>query len=185
MPRVEDIMQRDVITVPPNAPIADLIQTLQECGISGAPVVDEQEILVGVVSFRDVLRLAWDMEKSPEAMRWGLNIPGPPRESGFIDSPEEGEFYAYYVTPGGGFVDVRDRIREAPSEVFGGYKVEDLMTPTPFTIGPDAPLAELARLLRDRKVHRALVTREGKLVGIVTTTDLLDVVARAGAVEVA
>jgi CBS domain-containing protein len=174
---VADIMVRDVVTIPPNAPIADLIQTLDERGITGVPVVDEREILVGVVSQRDVVRLAHQMEETPEARRWGLGVTGPTAESAYLDAAPEGEFFAYYVTPTGGFVDVRDRIRDLPPDAFEGYRVEDVMTSAPFTVESGTPLAQLARFLLDRKVHRALVVDAGKLVGIVTTSDILKAVA--------
>jgi CBS domain-containing protein len=170
---VKDFMQRDVVTIPPDAPISDLIRVLDRTGITGAPVVDEQDALVGVVSIRDVLRLARELSEAPEAMRWSLGTSGPVKETSFLDAPEEGEFFAYYVTPGGGFVDVRSRIRELPSDLFDGYRVEDVMTREPVTIGMDASLAELSRLLLDRKLHRALVVEGKQLVGIVTTTDVL------------
>jgi CBS domain-containing protein len=178
MTLVRDIMERDLLTVPPNASVASLLKTLEECRITGVPVVDEQEILVGVVTSRDVLRLAKDLGAVPEALRWGLSVAAPPRESACLDVPVEGEFFAYYVTPTGGFVDVRDSIRELPKDVFDGYRVEDIMTRESITIHPDAPLAELAHLLRDQKIHRALVTHSGKLVGIATTSDVLKAVAQ-------
>jgi CBS domain-containing protein len=173
MPTVRELMQTELITIPPNAPLSDLVELLDRSGITGVPVVDEQETLVGIVTVRDVLRLAREMENVPEAMRWGLGLPGTIQETAFLDLPAEGEFFAYYVTPTGGFVDVRSRIRELPGKVFEGFRVEDIMTPAPVTIDPDASLAELARLLHDRKIHRALVVGNGQLVGIVTTSDVL------------
>ena len=41
------------------------------------------------------------------------------------------------------------------------------------TIGPDASLAEAARLMVDRKIGCLPVIASGKLVGIVTETDML------------
>jgi CBS domain-containing protein len=173
MSRVQDLMQSDVITIPPTAKVSELVDLLERTRITGVPVVDEQDTLVGVVSIRDVLRLSREMGEAPEAMRWALGIAGPPKETGFLDAPAEGEFFAYYVTPAGGFVDVRSRIRELPDDLFEGYRVEDIMTPAPVSIAPGATLGELARLLRERKLHRALVVRDRQLVGIVTTTDIL------------
>jgi len=177
MTRVKDIMQPEVITVARGDSVAHLIRTLETRGITGVPVTDEDGGLAGVVSSRDVMRLARDLDEVPEAVRWGLSLGTGPREGLLLDTPEEGEFFAYYVTPQGGFVDVQDRIRELSGDIFEGYRVEDIMTPAPVTVPEDATIQELARLLRDRRIHRALVVRQGKLAGIVTSMDLLGALA--------
>jgi CBS domain-containing protein len=177
MIRVSDLMQTDVATISPRATVAELVEFFDRLGITGAPVVDDQERLVGVVSVRDVVQLAREMGEAPEAMRWGLARAEVSTESPFMDSPLEGEFFAYYVTPSGGFVDVSSQIQEFPQKVFEGYDVETIMTPAPVTLSPDASVQKLARTLRDRKIHRVLVVRDHQLVGIVTTTDILDYVA--------
>ncbi len=174
MIRVRDLMKTDVATIPPETSVADLVAFLDERAITGAPVVDADEALVGIVSVRDVLHLAREMGEVPEAMRWGMARSAPPQESGFLDPPVEGEFFAYYVTPGGGFVDVRSRIQEVPDTLFDGYRVADIMSTNPVMIPPEASIQDLARLLREKKIHRVLVVDTGHLVGIVTTSDILD-----------
>lgn len=177
MRRVRDLMQTDVVTIAPDASVADLVRTLEESGISGAPVVDAERNLVGVVSGRDVLRLARELQEVPEAMRWGMGVAGPFRERTYLDAPVEGELFAYYVTPSGQFVDVRDRIRDLSGDALSGYAVRDIMTGPPVTVSADATVPQLARLLRDRKIHRVLVVEADKLMGIVSTTDLLEELA--------
>lgn len=51
-----------------------------------------------------------------------------------------------------------------------------MVSPTP-TIDEQAPLARATRLLRERRAGRLAVTHEGKLVGILTRTDILKVMA--------
>ena len=55
--------------------------------------------------------------------------------------------------------------------------VRDIMTPTFFAVPETTPLAELARTMVAGRIHRLLVTRRGRVVGIVTTIDLLRVLA--------
>lgn len=50
--------------------------------------------------------------------------------------------------------------------------IEELMTPTPETIGRKQPLAVAHRMMRDRQIRHLPVLDAGKVVGIVTDRDL-------------
>lgn len=56
--RVADLMQTNVRSIAPDAPIADLVHELADARVSGLPVVDESSHVIGVVSATDVLREA-------------------------------------------------------------------------------------------------------------------------------
>ena len=49
---------------------------------------------------------------------------------------------------------------------------KDFMTPNPITIAPDATIAEAAQLMVVHKIGGLPVLENGKLVGIITDTDL-------------
>ena len=51
--------------------------------------------------------------------------------------------------------------------------VADIMTPTVYSVDEEALVSEIASLMLDQHLHRVLVTRGEKVVGIVTTSDLL------------
>ncbi len=53
-------------------------------------------------------------------------------------------------------------------------RVLGVMTPDPVTIDADAPLIDAAKVMRQRKIGGLPVVSAGKLVGIITETDLLD-----------
>jgi CBS domain-containing protein len=53
---LEKIMTRDVVTVGRTADIYDAIRMMADGNITGLPVVDEDEKLVGVVTEKDVMR---------------------------------------------------------------------------------------------------------------------------------
>lgn len=57
MIRSRDLMQRDVICVSPEMDVRDLARLFQEKAISGAPVVDREGHLVGIVSTTDLAHL--------------------------------------------------------------------------------------------------------------------------------
>lgn len=63
--------------------------------------------------------------------------------------------------------------------LFGETLVRDLMTPRTITIEPDADVEEAARQMLYLEVHRLFVTEAGKLVGVVSQTDIVGAVATA------
>ena len=58
MMAVKEIMTVDVVTVPPDMPVTELVRLLDDRDISGVPVVERDGRLVGVVSATDVVRNA-------------------------------------------------------------------------------------------------------------------------------
>ncbi len=58
MTRVRDIMSAAVVTVAPDTSLSRLARVLDEHGISGAPVVDPDGRVLGVVSTTDIAREA-------------------------------------------------------------------------------------------------------------------------------
>jgi acetoin utilization protein AcuB len=52
-------------------------------------------------------------------------------------------------------------------------RVEEAMTEMPFTVEPDEPVASVAREMALGKFGSAVVVDEGRIVGIVTTVDLM------------
>lgn len=54
--------------------------------------------------------------------------------------------------------------------------VEDVMSRAPLTCSPETTLRKAANLLRGRMIGCLPVVEEGRIVGIVTTTDLLEMI---------
>jgi len=69
-----------------------------------------------------------------------------------------------------GIVTDRD-LRSAPK---AARTVQDVMTAKLFTASPDMPVDEAARILRQHKVNSLPVVEKNNLVGILTTSDVLD-----------
>jgi len=53
--------------------------------------------------------------------------------------------------------------------------VEEIMTRDPVTVAPDTPVEEAALLMREKKVGGLPVVEDGKLVGIITESDIFEV----------
>jgi CBS domain-containing protein len=58
-----------------------------------------------------------------------------------------------------------------------GRKISEVMTPDPFTVTEDVPLAEVVDLMEAKSVKRLPVMRGEKIVGIVTRANVLQAVA--------
>lgn len=148
----KDVMTAELITAPSDLTVAELVDLLTENEVSGAPVVDEEGTPVGVVTLSDVARKATghaavDLDRS--------------RPEFFLRGWED----RYAVE------EIRALRIEAES-----LSVSSVMTERLFAVEEDAPLEEIARVMLSGHVHRVLVTRDGRLVGIVSSLDLLEAV---------
>ena len=70
----------------------------------------------------------------------------------------------------------------AQQKLLGQLVVKEVMTVSPATIGPDAPIAEAARQMLSRKIGCLLVVENDELVGVLTEGDFVAAVAEAGGV---
>ena len=149
--RVKDVMNPDIMTVADEMTTDELVRYLTEHEISGAPVVDGQGRFVGVVSMTDI----------------GRHLAEP---SDFASEPTS-QFY-------------RDPADDTTLEDLGQRFVEeravtvrDVMTPAVHQVPATAPVAEAARIMVEHHIHRLVVTRGHEPVGIITSIDLLRVLA--------
>jgi CBS domain-containing protein len=62
-------------------------------------------------------------------------------------------------------------------ELLEGTSVRDIMTARPYTVSPDEDVREAARQMLYADVHRLFVTEDGRIVGVVSTTDIVRAVA--------
>jgi CBS domain-containing protein len=154
--RARDLMTVDIVSVAEDATVRELVELLQEYEISGVPVVNARGKITGVVSLSDVAAASGEREAiAPERA-----------------NPE---FYVHEwedkLNP--------DELRQLHLEE-EGLLVRDIMTARVYTVPADAPIAEVARTMVDGHVHRLLVAERDKLVGIVSTLDLLRAIAGGG-----
>jgi CBS domain-containing protein len=70
---------------------------------------------------------------------------------------------------------------EARERLFEITQVNEIMTPRPLTIAPDADIKEAAQQMLYLEVHRLFVEEDGRLVGVISQTDIVRAVALARA----
>lgn len=68
-------------------------------------------------------------------------------------------------------------VKFSKDEDFMKNKVSTIMTARLFYISPEDTVAKMAKLMYENKIHRLLVIDNKKLVGIVSTFDLLKLIA--------
>ena len=164
---VEDVMQRDVVTVTPETSVRTLLKRLVSSQISGVPVVTEEGEIVGVVSTTDVVRLgAGEKELNAAELSWEtLVLPN--------EDYDESSNVPFYMDSVDWLHPTETQAEALPLGVFDGYTVSDIMTPAVFKVKPTDSVTEVARFLLHGRIHRALVVEGEKLLGIVTAFDLL------------
>jgi acetoin utilization protein AcuB len=79
-----------------------------------------------------------------------------------------------------GVVSDRDMEGARGPGVREGHTVGSLMTPGVVAAAPDTSLPEAAGIMRRHRIHSLPVMDDGKLCGILTTTDVLDYVIGGG-----
>ncbi|MDJ0553868.1 MAG: CBS domain-containing protein [Microcoleaceae cyanobacterium MO_207.B10] len=146
---VADVMSHNPITVKPEMPLKEAIKILAERRISGLPVVNDQEKLVGIVSESDLM--------------WQESGVTPPAYIMVLDS------VIFLENPGR----YEKEIHKALGETVG-----EVMSKDPLTTTEEKPLSAAARLMHERNIHRLpVLDTNGKLVGILTRGDIIRAMA--------
>jgi nucleotide-binding universal stress UspA family protein/predicted transcriptional regulator len=142
---VRDVMTRDLTTVGADESLIVAIRKLLRRRVSGAPVVDADGALVGVLSEADLLE-------------WQSKLAETLIAEGALEASE----YA----------------RRLATET-----VRSVMAHPATTVPETASVLEVIGLFRDRGLGRLPVVSEGKLVGIVTRSDVLWTMLRQSAIS--
>lgn len=71
------------------------------------------------------------------------------------------------------FIDAYSKEGTEDTPVYNMFSIKDLMIKNPLTVTPQTTILEASKLLASKEFHSLPVVEEDKLVGIITTTDLL------------
>lgn len=149
MLQARDIMTSEVITTTPETSVTEVAALLDKHLISGVPVVDREDWVVGVITQSDLVARARDLELPPTISLFDLRL--------VLETP--GHF--------------KKRL-----EKMLGTTVAEVMTSEPFTVYPETPVNQIAELMEKKKVHTIPVLEGGKLVGVIGKIDLIRAQAR-------
>lgn len=131
---VREVMSSPAVTVTPYTTAQEVLRLLDECHITALPVVDDDGIVVGVVSEADLLALIPDGQQSDPLL---------------------------------------------PVGAAATRRVRDLMTRPAVTVDADSQIVEAVELMRSTVVKSLPVVLNRRIVGVVSRSDLVRVLAHA------
>jgi len=152
----KDLMSEKVVCVHPDTPIHTLIKILIKNHINGAPVVNKDGKLVGVVSKTDIVE--YDEKTSKK------RVPSSKK--------------SFYSDTNGKLKKALAKISKAKS--FGNAVVQDIMTSHVVTAQADDTIDRLAKIMYDKKIHRIIIQDKEQVIGVVSTLDILHAVSTMG-----
>jgi CBS domain-containing protein len=141
-----DIMNRDVIAVPSDMDLRDLGKLFLDKGITGAPVVDKDGTLAGVISQTDLIY--YNLTRGDELTY----------DSHFYQSAR---------------MDTQHIQKGFQVEDFNSGVVADVMTPVVHSVAETAKVDSVSRLMTRKHIHRVIVRKGRKIAGIISAIDLL------------
>jgi CBS domain-containing protein len=160
----QDLMKKDVETLAPSDTIETAMALFEEARISGAPVLANGR-LVGVLTLADIA--------SPEHQREGRV-----RSARDYDLAEPvGEERVDELDP----EEVLYRKEDYSPEVLGRDLVGDWMSSGVVSVAPRASLEEVCRAMVEHSIHRVFVSESGRLLGVISSFDVVRQVARGAA----
>ena len=139
-----DIMTTELITLAPEMDFASAAKVLLDNHINGAPVVDQEGQLVGILCQSDLV-----------AQHKRLPVPT-------------------LITLLDSFVRLSsDKEIEKQARKIAAMTVGEAMTSKPVTVKPDTGIETIAGLMVDSNLHTLPVVEDGQLVGIIGKEDVL------------
>ncbi|MDY5678444.1 MAG: CBS domain-containing protein [Candidatus Methanomethylophilaceae archaeon] len=149
--KVRDLMTTQLVTLQPTDTVKKAAIKFAVDNISGAPVVDNRNHLLGILSENDILntilkyQIALDDENHDSVMLTYA-----------MDSPTE-----------------TDDILKKVSEEISNLEVSAIMTRTVLTTTPDTTIMEVLRAMIEMKVNRVPVVEKGVVIGIISRGDII------------
>jgi CBS domain-containing protein len=141
---VRDIMTRDIVKVMPDTSVSEIALLMSQHRISGVPVVDEQDRVLGVVTELDMI---------VRNTRFKL-----PAFFTLLNAT------IYLETP----AHLKERLHHML-----GLTAREIMSQKVMTVTADASIEDLAELMVGQRANPIPVVENGRLAGIVSRSDIV------------
>lgn len=144
----KDIMTTDVVVVPSNEMVTNVVRLFVQKGVTCAVIVDDKNTIMGIITDGDIMA----------AIRQ--------RRPVYVDL-----FNSVFVLQDN--YDLSSKI-----DALAQTPVKDIMTKKVILATEEATITEIAGLMDDKKIKQIPITREGRLVGLVRRHDIIHAVAK-------
>lgn len=141
--RVKDIMSRDLVTLNAEDTVHEALTLMGENRVSALPVIDRRNHCVGILSTSDLVDMTRDVDDDLHQLD-------------FVDPSNQ----RYLVGK--------------LADSLGHEKVQSYMSESVTSVSIETPIARAARdMLRDRVHHLPVLDHHERLIGIISTMDIL------------
>lgn len=147
--KAKDLMSKNVITVKKDTTIEEIAHVLSDKNISGVPVVDDDDKVIGIVTQKDLLYKDIEPHFPPVVEILGGLI--------FLKSVKK----------------YNEELRKLVAT-----RAEEIMTKRVITVDEEAEIEEIADLMVTKDINRVPVVRESRLVGIISRADVVRYIAK-------
>lgn len=146
----QNIMTKEVVTVSKDMSVKELARILSEKKISGTPVVDDQDNLVGIVTENDLIDQAKKVHIPTVMALFDSFV--------FLENPER----------------LEKDLKKMSAATVGDICSSDVITAT-----TETPVDELATTMSEKKVHTLpVLDKEGNMVGVIGKSDIIRTLAQ-------
>ena len=149
--KVRDLMTTEVLTLRPEDTVKKAATKLALENVSGAPIVDNKNHLLGFVSENDILKVIMKYQA-----RLDMEL-------------EKGNLLDYSMDALG---EPNEQLKEIYEEI-SNIPMSSLMVRSVMTTSPDAPIIEALRTMLTLGINRIPVLEKGVLVGIISRGDII------------
>jgi len=147
--KAKDIMTKDVLTVSLDTPVKKVAELLADYEISGAPVLDEHERVIGIVTESDLIE-----------QKKNLHLPT-------VVTLFEGVL----------LLERPQKIKREIEKMLGAT-VKDIYSKKVITVAEDTSLEDIATIMSEKKIHLLPVLKGNELVGIIGKADVVRALAK-------
>lgn len=149
--KVRDLMTTQVVTLKPDDTVKKAVIKFALDNVSGAPVVDNRNHLLGILSENDVLEMLLKYQEALDDDSPGSVMLNYPMDSTLEENPA----------------------LKSISDEISNTLVSDVMTRTVLTTTPDTTIMEVLSAMIEMKVNRLPVVEKGVVVGIISRGDIV------------